>query len=51
MLDRTKGGAKNLKVGGQCIGMWGVSTVRTLAFKKRWGVYDPSSFYGGAAPG
>jgi len=28
----------------------GVNTVKTLTFEKRWGVHDPYSSYGGAAP-
>jgi len=32
-----KGGAMNLKVGGQCIGRWGVNTVKTLKFEKKSG--------------
>jgi len=38
-------------VGGQCIGSWGINTVKTLKFGKG-GVDDPlpHTFYGGAAP-
>jgi len=45
-----KGGATNLKVGGQCIGRWGVNTRETQNLKKV-GVHDPSppSSYGCAA--
>jgi len=33
-----KGGATNLKVGGQCIGRWVVNAVKTLQFEKGvWG--------------
>jgi len=33
-----KGGATNLKVGGgQGIGIWGVNTIKTLAFEKGGG--------------
>jgi len=32
-----KGGATNLKVGGQCIGRWGVNTVKTQQFEKGGG--------------
>jgi len=32
-----KGGAMNLNVGGQCIGSWGINTVKTLTFKKGGG--------------
>jgi len=35
----SKGGATNLKVGGggQCIGRWGINTVKTLKFEKGGG--------------
>jgi len=33
----SKGGAKNLKVGDPCIGMWGVNAVKTLTFEKGGG--------------
>jgi len=36
-IARSKGGATNLKVGGQCIGRWGVQTVKTLQFEKEGG--------------
>jgi len=47
----TKGAATNLKVGGQCIGMWGaVNIVETPKFEKRWGyMTPPPSSYGGVA--
>jgi len=43
MEAMTKGGATNLKVGGQCIKKWGggVNTVKTLKFEKGEGGYDP----------
>jgi len=36
-----KGGATNLKVGGQCIGRWGVNTLKTLKFEKDRGCMTP----------
>jgi len=36
-----KGGATNLKVGGQCIGRCGVNTVKSLTFEKGGGCMTP----------
>jgi len=39
----TKGGTTNLKVGGgvvQCIGGWGINTVKTLTFGKGGGAFN-----------
>jgi len=48
-----KGGATNLKMGGQCIGRWegGQYGKKTLTFEKDGGGgNDPSRSYGGTAP-
>jgi len=45
-----KEGTTNLQVGGQCIGRWGVNTVKTLKFEKGGGVHNPPSSYRGATP-
>jgi len=41
MVVGSKGGATNLKVGGQCIGNWGVNYTVKHNILKKVGVHDP----------
>jgi len=45
-----KGGTTNLNVGNALEEGGGVNNVKTLKFENRWGVHDPFSSCGGAAP-